>query len=483
MVQRHRARRLHYDLRFEIDGVLVSWAVPRGPTLDPTVRRQAVHVDDHPMEYLLFEGVIPAGTYGGGDVIVWDEGTWEPHGTDDPAAAVAGGELHAEVHGHKLRGRLVLVRRDRAAAGTREWLLLHKRDEHAVEGWDPEDHPRSVLTGRTSEEVARDPDRLWRSDLPAARASIALRPEALPDAELQALDGLGGRGTWEVYGRRVRLAGLDDVLLPGRRGAPRVTRRDLVAYAARIAPTVVPYAAGRPLVMVTRRPGRNEVSVRGHLTERGPEWLPRRRDKRGVGGRARDVLVVDEPAALVWAAARGAVEWRPWLSRAGEPDLPTHAVLTVEDGGWEEVVAVAGLCRTALDHLGVRGHPVVTARGLQVWVPLRPGSSAAAVCRWSDELAAAVSAVAADAAVGRRRRRLPVVTQIDPGGALPPAAPYSPFAEPGAPVALPVTWEELHDPAGRPGAATIGDVPARLRERGDAFAPALALDQDLPTLS
>ncbi|WP_311836047.1 DNA polymerase ligase N-terminal domain-containing protein [Cellulomonas fimi] len=108
MVQRHRARRLHYDLRFEVDGVLVSWAVPRGPTLDPKARRMAVHVEDHPMEYEDFEGVIPAGEYGGGDVIVWDRGTWEPYGTDDPAAA---GELHADVHGSKLHGRLVLVRR------------------------------------------------------------------------------------------------------------------------------------------------------------------------------------------------------------------------------------------------------------------------------------------------------------------------------------------------------------------------------------
>jgi bifunctional non-homologous end joining protein LigD len=105
VVQRHRARRLHYDLRLEVDGVLASWAVPKGPTLDPGKRHLAVHVEDHPMEYADFEGVIPSGEYGGGDVIVWDRGTWEPSGTDDPAAAIAAGELHFDLQGEKLSGR------------------------------------------------------------------------------------------------------------------------------------------------------------------------------------------------------------------------------------------------------------------------------------------------------------------------------------------------------------------------------------------
>ena len=117
VVQRHRARRLHYDVRLEMDGVLVSWAVPKGPTLDPRARRLAVHVEDHPIEYADFEGVIPSGEYGGGDVIVWDRGTWEPVDTDDPVAAVAAGELHFDLHGDKLAGRFVLVRTDDGVPG------------------------------------------------------------------------------------------------------------------------------------------------------------------------------------------------------------------------------------------------------------------------------------------------------------------------------------------------------------------------------
>ena len=146
VVQRHRARRLHYDLRLEVDGVLASWAVPKGPTLDPAARQLAVHVEDHPVEYFDFEGVIPKGQYGGGDVIVWDWGTWRPHRAEDPARAIEEGELHFDLEGDKLAGRFVLIRRDRDRSGKEQWLLLHKNDEYAQPGWDPESHPRSVKT-------------------------------------------------------------------------------------------------------------------------------------------------------------------------------------------------------------------------------------------------------------------------------------------------------------------------------------------------
>ena len=157
VVQRHRGSRLHYDFRLEVDGVLVSWAVPKGPSMDPTVKRLAVHVEDHPLDYFDFEGVIPARNYGAGDVIVWDWGTWHPGYREVPADAIRAGELHVDLHGEKLSGRFVLVRsnRHRQKPGSDQWLMFRKRDAGAIEGWDPEQFPRSVKTGRTNEDVKK----------------------------------------------------------------------------------------------------------------------------------------------------------------------------------------------------------------------------------------------------------------------------------------------------------------------------------------
>ncbi len=157
VVQRHRARRLHYDLRLEIDGTLASWAVPKGPTLDPAAKRLAMHVEDHPLEYFDFEGVIPDGEYGAGDVIVWDWGNWEaaPGSPEPSVAAVHEGDLHFVLRGEKLQGRFALVRRGRRGD---QWLLIHKKDEYAEPGWDPEEHATSVLSGLTNEEVAARPE-------------------------------------------------------------------------------------------------------------------------------------------------------------------------------------------------------------------------------------------------------------------------------------------------------------------------------------
>ena len=156
VVQKHAARRLHYDFRLELDGTLKSWAIPKGPSLDPADKRLAVHVEDHPVDYATFEGTIPADEYGGGHVIVWDRGTWVP--LNDPREGYRAGNLKFELQGEKLHGRFALVRmKSRSPSDKDNWLLVKERDDDARPGEGEvltQGRPESVLSGRTLDDVA-----------------------------------------------------------------------------------------------------------------------------------------------------------------------------------------------------------------------------------------------------------------------------------------------------------------------------------------
>jgi bifunctional non-homologous end joining protein LigD len=493
VVQRHRARRLHYDLRFEIGGVLVSWAVPKGPTLDPDVRRAAIHVEDHPLEYFDFEGVIPAGEYGGGDVTVWDAGSWEPHKTADPARAVARGELHVELFGEKLRGRFALVRTSTGPEDKEQWLLLHKHDEFAVAGWNAEDFPRSVLSGLTNDEVKADPERLWRSDLPAAQASIALNPtlaDAAPD-ELAELEAMKAAGTWHIFGRALRVTNLDKVLFPAGPGEQPVTKREFLGYAARIAPTLVPYLSRRALNMHRYPNGAHSKGFwHKELPGHAPEWLARWDNPEADSGETQTYLVVDEPAALVWAANFGALEWHAWTSQVERPRSPTYALIDLDPGEstrWDDVLVLARLHRTAFEHLQVIACPKVTGRrGIQIWVPIRTGLSFEETRDWVERLSRAVGAVVPELVSWKwqvnDRSGLARLDYTQNAINKTLVAPYSTRAAPGAPVSAPITWDELDDPTLTPDGFTIRTIFDRLRDKGDLFRAVLNAKQALPPL-
>lgn len=187
VVQKHRATRLHYDFRLEMDGVLKSWAVPKGPSLDPADKRLAMQVEDHPVSYFDFEGIIPEGNYGAGSVMVWDIGTWQPlsptpvdgkylPGTDAEASAMlAKGDLKFRLNGKRLKGDFALVRMRSRRPGSKgtEWLLIKKHDEYAVEGFDIEKYDTSVLTGRIMAQIGGDEGSAeWESDRPASRGRL-----------------------------------------------------------------------------------------------------------------------------------------------------------------------------------------------------------------------------------------------------------------------------------------------------------------------
>jgi bifunctional non-homologous end joining protein LigD len=158
VVQKHWATRLHYDFRLEMDGVLVSWAIPKGPTLNPAEKRLAAHVEDHPVSYYDFEGTIPKGEYGGGTVMIWDWGTFELE-ESTPAESLKRGEVKFRLHGVRLSGRYALVR----TRSEKDWLLIKKKDEAADPNFDIEKFNTSVKTGRTKEEIEQGKDAVWSS--------------------------------------------------------------------------------------------------------------------------------------------------------------------------------------------------------------------------------------------------------------------------------------------------------------------------------
>ncbi|MGA9811528.1 MAG: DNA polymerase ligase N-terminal domain-containing protein, partial [Terriglobales bacterium] len=186
VVQKHRATRLHYDFRLEMEGVLKSWAVPKGPSLDPADKRLAMQVEDHPVSYFDFEGTIPEGNYGAGTVMVWDVGTWEPlspepvkgkfvPGTDAEASAMLKkGDFKIRLHGKKLKGDFALIHMRSRRPGTKgtEWLLIKKQDDAVVHGYDIEQYDESALTGRTMADIAGDQGSAqWTSSRPASRGA------------------------------------------------------------------------------------------------------------------------------------------------------------------------------------------------------------------------------------------------------------------------------------------------------------------------
>jgi bifunctional non-homologous end joining protein LigD len=294
-----------------------------------------------------------------------------------------------------------------------------------------------------------------------------------------------------VFGRRLPLTNLDKVLFPAAPGQEAVTKREFIRYAALIAPVIGPYLTGRALNM-HRFPGGAGTDGFWHkqLPEHAPGWVPRWENPAAKAGKTTTYLVIDEPAALVWAANFGALEWHAWTSRTARPDEPSYALIDLDPGPatkWEDLLVLARLHRTALDHLGVRGCAKVTGRrGIQIWIPVTPGMGFEQTREWTHGLSKAIGAVVPDLVSWRwdvsergGRARLDYTQNVLNKTLV---APYSPRAAPGAPVSAPIAWEELDDPALRPDGFTIRDLPARLVTHGDLFAGVLTDAQELPLL-
>jgi bifunctional non-homologous end joining protein LigD len=270
-----------------------------------------------------------------------------------------------------------------------------------------------------------------------------------------------------------------------------VTKRDLVRYYTTIAPTMLPYLADRPLNLHRYPDG---VQRKGFWQKQAPkyapDWIPRWDNVDADEGESRQYLVPDSVAALAWLANHAAVELHAWTSTAPDPNHPTYALVDIDPGDsttWDDLLTLARLHRTALEHLGVRGFPKTSGRrGLQVWIPIAVGPSFEETRHWVEQLSHVVGQVVPELVSWtwekRERRGLARLDYTQNAINKTLVAPYSVRAADGAPVSMPIDWDELDDPDLRSDRWTIRDAPDRVADVGDLMAEARRLRQTLPPI-
>ena len=454
VVQKHEATRLHYDFRLELGGVLKSWAVTRGPSLDPAEKRLAVEVEDHPLEYGNFEGVIAEG-YGAGTVMLWDRGTWAP-ASDDPAADLAAGRLRFTLEGERLRGGWHLVRmRPRGAEAKHSWLLVKDEDEAARAG-DADallkGTATSVSTGRSMAEIASRPPEAPRKPeraKPAAKAGPATLPRKRASAAPEAT----------VAG--VALTHPDRLYWP----EEAITKRDLAEYLAAVAPRLLPWIAGRPLSLLRAPDGITGESFFQRHAGRGTSKLITQVKPRGESA---PLLQVDTLEGLVALAQFGALEIHPWPARSDAVTRPDRMILDLdpaEDLGFDAVVRAALALRSRVEALALVPFCKTTGgKGLHVVVPVLSATwkglhdTAERICKALE--AEEPSRFTTGSAKAVRSGRIFLDYQRNARGASAVAA-WSPRARPGATVSMPLDWAEVA-PGLDPHAFTLRTAPARL---------------------
>jgi bifunctional non-homologous end joining protein LigD len=437
VVQEHRATRLHYDFRLEEAGVLKSWAVTKEPSLDPAVKRLAVRVEDHPLSYANFEGTIPAGHYGAGEVRIWDRGTFENADTASPIAeGLNAGRLSFVLHGGRLNGRFSLVRmRDH---GKREnWLLIKGGDEHAKPSG------ASAATAPLA---------------PAARQTTAPKVTAAGSSP-----------------KDVAITNPDKVLFPD----VGFTKADVVAYYRRVAPRLLPFLRDRPCTL-ERLPdglgGGKPHFWQKHTPDSYPAWIPRAELVTEQGKPVKYVLVNDEPT-LVYLVNQGTLTFHPWLSRLAALDRPDSVLFDLDPGeaAFADAVTVARTLREALKGEGREAVVKTSGKtGLHVLAPWREEGGYDEARGWALEVAGRVAgALPAVATTEIRKAKrggrvyIDVLQNARGHHAVPP---YVLRAVPSATVSTPLRRSELK-PGLDPVRFTLHTVPARLaRQKGDPFA-------------
>ncbi|MHA4844212.1 non-homologous end-joining DNA ligase [Flavitalea antarctica] len=474
VIQKHDASHLHYDFRLEMEGVLKSWAVPKGPSNDPSVKRLAMMVEDHPFDYRNFEGIIPKGQYGGGTVIVWDQGTYLPaegkfqskkEREKNLLSQLHKGKVVVRLKGKKLKGDFALVKS--SYQGENSWLLMKVQDKYAGTN-DILVKDKSVISGKTIAAMEKDPDKVYGQSSYATRGGQARTKTFLETGEKNTVK--------KVNGKELKFTNLDKIYWP----KEKITKRDVLNYYKSVATYMMPYLKDRPQSL-NRHPNgiEGESFYQKNIAGKFPSWIKTHDYKNTSKEGQKKFFVCSDEASLLYLANLGCIEINPWHSRVTNPDNPDFCIIDLDPdtNRFEQVIEAAITVKGVLDSIKVPSYPKTSgSTGIHIYIPLG--------AKYDYEQ----SKMLAELVVTLVHREIPDFTSLERS---PPkrkgkiyldflqnrsiqtiAAPYSIRPKPGATVSMPVTWDELQNGLSISD-FTIYNAIDRIKDKGDIFKPVL----------
>ncbi|MCG7391482.1 non-homologous end-joining DNA ligase [Microvirga sp. ACRRW] len=481
VIQKHDASRLHYDFRLELDGTLKSWAVAKGPSLVKGEKRLAVHVEDHPLAYADFEGTIPEGQYGGGTVLVWDRGTWEPEG--DPREAYAKGRLTFRLDGEKLHGTWHLIRMGKRPREKQEsWLLIKAEDAYARTENDPdilEEAPLSVKSGCAIEEIG--PAKAAPKKKAAAKKSPTSSKETAAGPKRSTSAKAEKTGSVDVAG--ISLTHPERVLWEDQ----GLTKQELAEFYAGISDWLLPHLVNRPLTLVRCPSGAEKKCFVQRHSWAGMNPAIHSTMVPDTSGKL-EVLSVGDIQGVVALVQSGVLEMHVWGATLTDLEKPDRLIFDFDPGEgveWSQVIEGALAVRERLKTQGLESFVKTTGgKGLHVVVPLKPKASWKEALTFTRGIAEAMAKDEPDryttTSVKDERQGKIFIDYLRNNREASAVAPYSTRSRPGAPVATPVAWEEL-TPDLRPNGFTVKNIAKRLASlKQDPWAGMTKVDQILP---
>ena len=480
VVQEHHASMLHFDFRLEMRGVLKSWSVRKGPSLNPADKRLAVETEDHPVEYLKFEGHIPEGNYGAGEHMIWDEGRYEIADGADALKQYEEGRLKFELHGKKLKGYFNLVRLGRREG---QWLLIKSKDEYAQPGWKLD---LLVKDEKWEAETRRKPTAEERKSKKAGvkkiKSSKRAAEKAVPASRAFKLKELSGDMTVKIGDAVVSLTNLGKVYWPDE----GYTKGDLIKYYFDVARYILPYLKDRPLIMKRYPNGITGGFFHQHDVNEVPDYV-RTETLEVEEGHEVDYIIGDDKATLIYMANLGAIERHPWHSRVRNLDHPDWFVFDLDPQGvrWEEICDVAVSCKEILDGLGLDSYAKTSgSRGIHIYVPIKPTYSYEEIADFAERVAQLVVQENPDVAttersLKKRKKARIYVDHMQNARGKSVVAPYSVRPKPGATISAPLEWSEVKRKKATISDFTIKNMLERLKSKGDLFKDVLTNKQSL----